>query len=283
MKKIILIFALIFCGFNLFAEDIKQIQFADALYDSGDYYRAISEYKRYIFYNGEGKFVKNAVYKIAMSYLMAGKYDEAADSFDGISAKYSGDLKYLSMLGEAMAAALKKDYVYSTSVADRILNDDGASKYLDKAHYLIGFNYMDLGDFKASDAEFGKIEGTELGGSSASIRALLNKSTEIPTRSPVISGILSLIIPGSGHMYCGRWADGIISLLLNSFFIYNTYEARVRKDNVQELAYGIPEIFLYLSSVYGSVVSADRFNNDEVREFIKSADQYKVDIIKVEF
>lgn len=283
MKRILLICGLIFCGLNIFAEDIKQMNFADALYDSGDYYRAITEYKRYIFYNEQGKFVKNAVYKIALSYLMAGKYDEAVDSFDGISLKYSGDLKYLSLIGEALSAASKKDYVYSTSVAARILNDNVASKYLDKAHYITAFNYMNQGDFKASDAEFAKISGTELSGSSASIRAVLNKSNEIPTRSPVISGILSLIIPGSGHMYCGRWSDGIFSLLLNAFCIYNIYEVHIRNENVMEVVFGIPEIFFYLSSVYGSVVSANKFNDDETQKFIKSTDEYKVDIIKVEF
>lgn len=283
MKKVFLIFMLAVSGAVILAEDPKLMKFADSLYDSGDYYRAISEYKRYIFYNESGALVKNAAYKISMSYLLAGKYDEAADTFDKISLKYSGELKFMSLLAESASLTLKKDYVYSNSVASRILNDPDAAKYTDKAHYVTGFNKLYQSEFDKASIEFGKISGTELKDSAASLVTFLNKNRDIPSRSPILSGLFSVIIPGAGHMYCGRWADGIISLLVNSFFVYNLYHAFVKNDAVQKVSYGLPETVIYFSSIYGSVVSALKFNEDETAKFVKSAEEYKADIIKTEF
>ena len=129
MKKILLLSIFILAACFTRAEDNQLMKFADYLYNTGDYYRSISEYKRYIFYNEAGKHVKNAKYKIAMSYLMAGKYEEAADTFDKVALDYDGDLKYMSLLGEAAAFTFKKDFVYSSAVVSRILNDENSVKF----------------------------------------------------------------------------------------------------------------------------------------------------------
>ncbi len=283
MKRIIVSLIFILTTAAVFGEDLKLIKFADSLYNNGDYYRAISEYKRYIFYNDTGEFAKNASYKIGMSYMMAGKFDEAADAFDKVSLDNNGELKFLSLLSESVSVAMKKDYTYSSAVASKVLNDPEGSKYMDKARYVTGFNLINQGEYSKAMVEFGDIKDPELAKSSASVNALLNKSGEIPTRSPVISGLLSIIIPGSGHVYCGRWTDGIVSFVVNSFFIYNVYGAFKRNDTIQKYSFGIPGGVIYLSSIYGGVVSANKFNDEEVVKFKKSAEEYKVEIIKTEF
>jgi tetratricopeptide (TPR) repeat protein len=48
--------------------------FGDQLYKKGDYFRAITEYKRDLFFKRDSL---NAIYKVAMSYFKLGRYDEA--------------------------------------------------------------------------------------------------------------------------------------------------------------------------------------------------------------
>ncbi len=67
MKKTFLIIAFIMAAPFLKAEDLKLFKFAESLFDSGDYYRAIGEYKRYMFYNSSGSLAGEAAFKIGLS------------------------------------------------------------------------------------------------------------------------------------------------------------------------------------------------------------------------
>ena len=49
----------------------RQFSFAESLFAEGDYYRAVSEYKRFAFLFPENKLVENCAYRIGESYYKA--------------------------------------------------------------------------------------------------------------------------------------------------------------------------------------------------------------------
>src|SRR5580658_6865068 len=69
--------------------DASPLGFADHLLDTGDNYRAIGEYKRYLFENPQGERRAEAELKIGLAYLHGERYAEAALFFDVLAQKTS--------------------------------------------------------------------------------------------------------------------------------------------------------------------------------------------------
>jgi hypothetical protein len=85
---------------------------------------------------------------------------------------------------------------------------------------------------------------------------------QLPRKSPALAGLMSAVIPGSGHFYTGRWRDGTIALLLNGAFLAAGIEA-VSAGN--EAAAGILFFFeaaWYSGAIYGAVNAAHKYNHD---------------------
>jgi outer membrane protein assembly factor BamD (BamD/ComL family) len=284
LKRFFLAALLVFSAAFARGEDIKQYSFAGWLFDAGDYYRAISEYKRYIFYNPGGKYGQSAYYRIGLSYLLAEKYSEAASSFEETSKKFKGRTGQMSILAEAQAYSGKKDYVYSTVLARGLNADYPGSQFGAAARYIEGFNDINLRMYTEASVVFGALENDPaLGTSSAGITGYLKKSAEIQERSPVLSSLFSAVLPGAGYAYCGKWAEGIISFALNAFFMYNTYQAFRNNQAEGKFGYGIPEVVFYFSNIYGSAAAASHFNMDEQEKFIDGAMKFRVDILEKDF
>jgi len=62
-------------------ESAPVMAFADDLYRRGDYYRAITEYERFIFLSPEVKQAARARFQVGMCYVRGGKWEAARDQF----------------------------------------------------------------------------------------------------------------------------------------------------------------------------------------------------------
>lgn len=284
MKKIPVLLLLFLLPAAALCEDIKLISFADRLFETGDYYRAITEYKRYMFDNPAGKFEKKAAYRIGVSFLNAGKLDDAASVFESLPEDYSGKIAEAAILAEAWVFFLKKDYQYSSTVAAKLISVYEGSAQREKAEYLTGLNLLCLKEYTSAGEVLKKLPADgELSISAVKIADYLKKSPEIQQRSPYLCSAFSAVLPGAGYAYCGKWAEALIALALNVFFIYNTYDAFKNNVNESKYAYGLPALVFYFSNIYGSAVAADRFNADEEGKFINGALELKAGLISADF
>lgn len=284
MKKILYILAFGLAVSCVFAEDQKLFNFADSLFDSGDYYRAIAEYKRYMFYNPGGRFADKAALKIGLSYMQAEKWDGAIEALENADSNYGAKVKESALLLESFAYAGKKDYAYSDMLLSKAAADFGSAAAAEKALYLQAYNRVYTKNWTEALGLFKKINTAgDMKNSALSAAALMEKSAEIQERNAIASALFSAVLPGAGYYYCGRWADGFFATAFNALFIYNTYNAFAKNDSTMKFIYGIPAVIFYLANIYGSAVAANKFNDDETGKFIKSADAYKIDFLSQEF
>ena len=65
----------------------RQFSFAEALLAEGDYYRAITEFKRFVFFFPKDVLVEKSTFRIAESYYQAKRWSEAVDAFSAFSTK----------------------------------------------------------------------------------------------------------------------------------------------------------------------------------------------------
>lgn len=102
------------------------------------------------------------------------------------------------------------------------------------------------------------------------------RSKELPHKSPLISGVLSTLVPGLGKIYTGNWQDGLIALVFvgsNAFGAYRGFNA-----SGVESAYGwfftaVGTAF-YVSNIYGSVKSARVYNLKYQNALTKDVERY---------
>ncbi len=66
----------------------SQFQFAEQYFEKGEYYRAIGEYERFIYFFPDSDKVKLARYRIGLSFLKGERYQEAIQAFDALIEEY---------------------------------------------------------------------------------------------------------------------------------------------------------------------------------------------------
>jgi len=76
----------------------RQFEYAESLFKEGDFYRAITEYKRFIFFFPKEERTEKCYFMIGKSYFKAKKWAEAVDALKVFMARFSRS----SMLNNAL-------------------------------------------------------------------------------------------------------------------------------------------------------------------------------------
>jgi TM2 domain-containing membrane protein YozV len=239
----------------------NQLSFADHLFTEGDYFRAITEYKRYIFQSESAETILYAKKMILSSYKKAGRFEEAlvfVKTFSSKSYQNTERGKLYLLMGNRTDAR---------SIFKEILTDT--------ARILTGWSYIEDTDWENSQKEFQRIPNTSnlFYTSSLLSQYAKNAEGEIITKNPFVSGFLSAIIPGAGRVYTGRTGDGIFSFLTVAIPAIVSYlYLRDDRKRAASIAIGFASVF-YLGDIYGSVVSAHDFNRFHNRLYIEKIDR----------
>lgn len=259
----------------------SQLAYADQCFRKQDYKGAAAEYKRFIYFFPDDPRADIAAYQTGMSYFLDRSYIQAikqfADILDqkGPSGKGIPSALMISRCYQKLhnhSAAIENLLYLGRISADAEL-DDTISNHL-------GWLYLESGDFESARAAFSKIRPDVRDNARADdILAELDRVPQIPQKSPVIAGMLS-VIPGGGYFYCGRYRDAITACLINGALIYAAYES------FEEDLYGIGGIIsaieagFYAGSIYGGISSAHKYNQARKNAFAKNLEEkYQPDLI----
>ena len=87
-------------------------------------------------------------------------------------------------------------------------------------------------------------------------------------KSPALAGTLA-VIPGAGYLYCGRYKDALIALLVNGGLIWAAYESFSNDLYALGSVITFVEIGFYAGNIIGSVASAHKYNRKNEQQWIK--------------
>jgi len=251
-------------------EPDTQYNFAEYYYSNEEYFRAIGEYKRFIYFFPEDARVPLAEYQISVSYFKARRFRGAVNSFETIIDQYADtglSTKSYFMISECLVLLDEYGPAISNLHSLIVITDDVQTK--DEAFYRIGWIYLEMEAWEKARLYFSKI--SRQNSHKYSLKKLsdeLNREVTIPRKNPKLSGVLS-IIPGAGFLYCKRYQDALIAFLLNGAMICAAYEAF---DNGNEALGGIVafvETGFYAGNIYGSVSSAHKYNRNKSKQFLE--------------
>lgn len=244
--------------------------FAESLFEEEDYYRAIGEYKRYIYLSPAEALAEKATYRIAESYFKAKRWSDAILACDQFLAKYPNSAFFYEILYlKGRAEKLDKRYDDALRTFNFIAKSQ-APGYYDKALFQNALTMLERTEWQLARNFLKQItRESPLFSSAAAFSAELDHSDKLPHKSPTSAGILAAILPGAGHLYTERPTDALVAFLLNGAFIWGAIES-FRHDNY--VAGGILTFFevgWYTGNIYSAVSSAHKYNRSKRDDFIE--------------
>ena len=251
---------------------IELLSFADSLHDEGDYYRAITEYKRLIFHFPSSKAAIRAGFKIAVSYMGGKRYEAAISELKKFRQLYPDDplaIEALFLIAEAFYslgnydAALK---YFKKVELDAIATKSGDMK--ERAAAARGWCLARKGSWEAAAAVYDSLQDGESGLKYGKLTKDLKAASKLPQKSPALAGTLSAIIPGSGQLYLGRKQDALVAFLLNGVFIAGAMESFRKGEDATGAILLFFEAGWYAGNIYSATSGAHKYNKKSKEDLL---------------
>jgi tetratricopeptide (TPR) repeat protein len=258
--------------YNLREKEIRQ--FSEELFASGEYYRSITEAKRYLFLFPKGPQTEESAKLIGDSYLMSHEWAEAIAAYDEFLTRFPAS----SLAGTATfhkAIALLK--LGHTAEAERlfqlILSSPDRGKKGMAAQWeillLIRRNRFDEAEKMLKD----RMLRPEIEKEAGHFEELLKEKRGARYKSPETAGVLSSLLPGSGQFYNERYQDGIYSFFLNALFIFGAYKAYDSDNQGLGVILTLFELGWYTGGIYGAIGGAHKYNRQVDEDHFRSGIQ----------
>jgi TolA-binding protein len=242
-----------------------QLRVADGFMAEQEYYRAITEYKRFLFlfpYSDQGDY---ALLRVGTAYLRGEEHDRAVRSLQELREKFpSSPLVTQSRYLEGLAAWKGKKAKQARSLFETLAQDDPGSDYAPRALAAKALIQLEEDDpqgagqtldlFLRVYPDHARAEQVREAG-----RLLVEYQTQ-PQKSEVLAGVLSGILPGAGYAYAGEFATGFMSLGVNGVFIAATWTAFAHGLEALGVLAGGVGLPFYIGNIYGSALAARKWN-----------------------
>ncbi len=249
------------------APEAPQLAFADRLAHRGDWYRAITEYRRFAHHHPSHPLAERALLRVGDLYGAAGKYDAAAAAYEGLAAVAPSPATAVEASWRAARAYERAGRLRRASAHyHRFVTRWPEGERADAARYRGAWTLAQAGDWEAAGQ---RLAEDPPGGRYKDPAAALAADLAGPSpdeKSPLLAGILSGVLPGAGQAYAGRWGDGLLALLVNGTFIFGTYQAWDNDNTATAVVMGMFGAGFYLGGVFGGVNAAHRFNDQAITD-----------------
>jgi TolA-binding protein len=249
-----------------------QLKIADTFMEEGDYYRAITEYKKFLILFPNSAKAAYSSFKIGMAFFKGEEYGAATRSFYAVFEKfpessYAVRAAYL----EGTSYWKLKNYEKAKEKLETLAIQYPESEDAPRALIVVSLAALDEGkaemSLSALEQVLERYPGYSGEGQVREAITQLKQYQELPEKSPVLAGVLSAILPGSGYFYAEHYGDGITALLINGLFIAGTVTG-IHTENyaVAGIVGGIGVPF-YLGNILGSANAAKKWNLSIRNEF----------------
>ena len=253
---------------NLFAqnelhEQLKsQFGLARELYNKEQYFDAVTELKRLLFFDKGKEYSYSANELIGESYKMGAKFSEAIQYFTiaSIHSTNNADL-FNSKIEIVRVNILRRTINRALTLLDSLNSDRRFSKNNDDINYWRGWAYIFDDKWDKASREFSKI-------SSDNELKKISEEVENNKYSVAEARILSFIIPGAGQFYTGNYISGILSLGWNLLWGYISINSIVENRIFDGIVVGE---LLWLRFYRGNLQNAERFAEEKNREISNKA------------
>ena len=240
--------------------------FADHLESTGDYYRAITEYRRLVFHWPDHPLAFESRYRIGRSYLQGKDPDRAIVEFQDLLTENPENID-ASRTHYALAKALF--YSEKWLLADNQLE---RMRINPQIAYSRLWCYLKPRNIESALSIWENLSlevlADDIPANMQPILQDLHSLRALPQKNPRLSGVLSAIVPGLGQAYSGRPRNALTSFLLNGLFIGAIAVAVDQKHYETAAVVGFFELGFYSANIYNAVNDAHKVNQIAYEKFL---------------
>ena len=220
---------MIFCNtftINILNAKDTALDYANYFCEIGNYENAITEYKRFIYFNPTDENISEIYYKIGLAYRNKGDWKNALDAFRKSSATTLTDsISDERRIIIATTQIAKGNY---SAAEFELLKLSLFSKYPEvkrKAYFFLGVCYIYSFKWNEAEKSFTQYFSDSIPNRFSKIDSLLAQAKNFKYKSPKLAKLLSTFLPGSGQIYAGNWLNGINALIVNGLTSYLLFDA----------------------------------------------------------
>ena len=294
MKKKIfsVIMLLILAALPLRAVDYSKPQtilnYADFLADEGDYYRAISEYKRALYYFPNYPKKEWISFQIGRMYYLGTRFEMAKHYLIPLTSVKDKQLKFAAYNILAVSYFENEEYVSSKRIFNELAGENKKKIFYNDYKIFEGLSLAYQNKFAEAKIFFEKdIEKEKLDENYSvfyqNTLNILSDAENLSEKSPVLAGILG-IIPGAGHVYLGQWGNALAAITLIGASGYLAYDGYVKQDKIQAGLFLTLSTGFYTGSIFSAYRQAKKINvnlgKDEIKSLKKEFELLNIKIYK---
>ena len=252
---------------NLNAQDYltNQFNYAKKLYDDEQYFDAITEFKRLLFFDNNGKYKFQANNFIGLSYKEGAKFSDAILYFTlaEMNARNDDEL-FDSKIEIIRSNILRRTTSHAIELLNSLESDKRFFHRIREINYWKGWAYIFSDNWEEASNYFAQTDSNKILSSFCS-------KVEKDKYSTSAAKLLSLFIPGAGQIYTGHYLSGLLSLSWNLLWGYVTINAFIANRVFDGLAVGN---FLWLRFYNGNLQNAKNFAEEENLKIVNQALNY---------
>ncbi len=265
MIKYLLLFILLILPATLGATDLPaQLKFADSLAADNDHYRAITEYKRFLFLLPESPLAPRAKLSLATSLLAGQRWEQADSNLESLLSLYPQSSEAAkARLIYADSAYARRDFGLARERYRTLTKGQTDPEILDYANFQIGWTFLEQDQPQKARHNFSQLPQPQ----KDQLLEDLETYQTLRQKSPFVAGTLSALLPGAGQVYTGRLRQGALSFLLNGAFILGAFEA------FDDENYAVGSIFLFFElgwyggNIFNAVNNAHKYNDHAKHDY----------------
>ncbi len=251
-------------------EPQQQMTYADRLFNQGQYRRAAEEFQRFSFFFPDHPNRRQAILRSGKAFLHADEPGLALSQFKLLTDTF--DLDPLAIEAYFMSAECSLQLKSATLAVAQLHNlitlvDDVAVK--DRAYHRLGWIHIDQTDWNGARRAIDKISdsGRRRYRVEELDAALAQSSSSLVLKSPALAGTLS-VIPGAGQLYCHRYEDALIALLVNTGLFWSACDAYDKEQYGLGSLLAFVGLGFYAGNIYGAVTDAHKFNRSHAQDYV---------------
>ena len=248
----------------------EALKLADRMLNEEHYDEAITECKRFIFFNPEDEQISHALYRMGLAYRAGHNLQDAIDTFRG-SIRTAKDASIANERRIILATTLIASGNYSLARIEllRVLESSKDPLLHRKSLYFDGIASLYMYDWGAAEKAFDDFYSESSDGRMAKRAEEINSILFEARRSHRSAGLatfLSTMFPGLGQAYADHWRDGLNALALNSLTIGLLANAIYRKNHVNAALISSISMRYYLGNRYRAEMDVRKYNQSLDRQ-----------------
>jgi tetratricopeptide (TPR) repeat protein len=245
-----LLVIILFSG-NYFSQNYLdgQNEYATKLYEKKEYFDAITEYKRLLFFDQENKFSYSANLMIGKCYKGGAKLDEAIKYFSFANYNSKSDEEYYQSKIEIVKCnILRRTTDQAIVLLDELSGEKRFELKKNELDYWRGWSYIFADDWQKAAEIFNEINPNQ---------PLIKLCMDVSEKkySVAFVKILSFILPGSGQFYTGHYLSGLMSLTWTGLLAYVSINSFI----VDRIFDGLITTGLFFRFHRGNLQNAEKF------------------------